>query len=224
MSLTDTTVPKTISDYFHDDTMELTDTDTFVSRLRTGTETAFASGELSDRLSRNDLFEMLSNERRRCVLYYLQQREGPVPLTDVVDYVTAWQYDQPLSQLDSRQRMCVYSALHQAHLPKLDAAGFIDYDTDNGTIAARDEIEYARLYLEYDPGNDISWSTLYAGLVGIGVVLGAASQLSVGPFGWLAGGTLVWFLLAIFGIATLAHAVHEWRNKLTVADLFDIDQ
>lgn len=204
--------------------MPLEETDTFIPRLRTGTETTFASGELTNRLSRNDLFEMLSNERRRCVLYYLQQRDGPVDLNEVVDYVTAWQYDLPISDLDSRRRMCVYSALHQAHLPKLDAAGFIDYDRENSTITARDEVEYARLYLEYDPGNDISWSALYIGLVGIGVVLGALSQLAVGPFGWLGGGALVWMLLVIFGVTTLAHAFHEWRNKLAMAELFDIEQ
>lgn len=204
--------------------MQTGDTNSPLSHVRFGTDTTLGGEKFTDRLSRNDLFEMLSNERRRCVLYYLQQQNGPVSLSEVVDYVTAWQYDQSITELDSRQRMCVYSALHQAHLPKLDAAGFVDYDTENGTITPREEVEYARLYLEYDPGNDISWSTFYLGLVGLGVVLGVVSQLSVGPFGWLGGGPLVWLLLALFGVATLVHAVHEWRNKFSLADLFGVKE
>lgn len=204
--------------------MATEDTDTVVPDVRIGTRTGFNRETLTDRLSRDDLFEVLGNERRRCALYYLQQQEGPVPLTDVVDYVTAWQYDQPMSDLGSRQRMCVYSALHQAHLPKLDAAGFIEYDAGNGEIRVRDEVEYARLYLEYDPENDIAWSTLYLGLVGVGATLGALSQLAVFPFDWLEGDVLVWILLVMFAAATLVLGFHEWRNKRAIAELFEIER
>lgn len=193
-------------------------------KARIGAKPTLANGEFADSLSRNDIFEVLSNERRRCALYYLQEQEGDVELTDVVDYVTAWQYDESISELDSNERMCVYSALHQAHLPKLDDAGFVDYDSENGLIRVHDELEYARLYLEYDPGNDISWSTLYVGLVGIGLVLGVLSHLGAGPFDWLGGSLLVWMLLVLFGVAAVAHVAHEWRNKLAVAELFDVER
>lgn len=193
-------------------------------QIRTSTQYGVADNNLTERLSRYDLFEVLSNERRRCALYYLQQRQGTVGLGEVVDYVTAWQYDQPISELDSSDRMCVYSALHQAHLPKLDDAGFIEYDSESGEIRVREEAEYARLYLEYDPGNDISWSTLYIGLVGIGLTLGTLSQLAVSPFDWLGSGVLLWMVLVVFAAVTLAHGFHEWRNKLAMAELFDIER
>ena len=199
-------------------------TDTVFSGGRIRPTTGYGYGELSDRLTRDDLFEMLSNERRRCALYYLQQQDGPVELKDVVDYVTAWQYDSHLSEIDTSERMCVYSALHQAHLPKLDEAGLIDYDSESRLIESRDELEYARLYLEYDPGNDISWSTTYVGLVGIGLVLGLANYLALAPFEWLTGSMLFWLLLALFVVASLAHTVHEWRNKHAMSELFEIER
>ena len=208
----------------HDETIMATkETEPVVSGVGLRTRATLAD-EDDDRPTREALFEALSNERRRCALYYLQQQEGPVSLGEVVDYVAAWQYDQPISELDSDDRMCVYSALHQAHLPKLDAAGFIDYDSESGEIRARDEVEYARLYLEYDPGNDISWSTFYAGLVGVGVLLGGLSQLSVYPFDWLASEILVWMVLLVLAVAACAHVAHEWRNKRAMAEIFDIQQ
>ncbi len=202
--------------------MQTTETEPIASTTRA--RAWLGTGELTEKLSRNELFDVLSNERRRCALYYLQQQEGTVELTDVVDYVTAWQYGESLSELDSGQRMRVYSALHQAHLPKLDSAGFIDYDSENGTIETREEVEYARLYLEYDPENDISWSTLYFGLVAIGVTLALVSRFAVGPFDWLTSSHLVWLLLLLFGLTTLALGFHEWRNKLALAELFEINR
>lgn len=189
---------------------------------RIGRGFALPDGELGERLSREDVFEALSNERRRCALYYLQQQEGPVELGEVVDYVAAWQYDQPVSQLDSQDRMCVYSALHQAHLPKLDETGFIEYDRQQGTVRPREEAEYAQLYLEYDPGNDIPWSWLYLGLAGIGGVLSGLQYLAVYPFDGVGTGPLLAMMLVLFALAALGHIVHEWRNKLAAAELFDV--
>lgn len=173
-------------------------------------------------LTRDDLFDVLSNPRRRCALYYLQREGGAVALQEVVDYVTAWQYDQPLSELDAGDRMCVYSALHQVHLPRLDEAGFVEYDRNDRTIEVRDELEYARLYLEYDPGNDIPWSGVYAGLVGVGTLLAGASALAIYPFDWLTGSRLAIVILLTFAVAVLVHTIATRRNRLELADLFEV--
>lgn len=191
------------------------------SRIEDGL--SLPNGELSEKFSRNEIFEALSNERRRCALYYLQEQDGVVELSEVVDYVAAWQYDQSVSQLDSQDRMCVYSALHQAHLPKLDEAGFIDYDSEAGEIQTHEETEYARLYLEYDPGNDIPWSMFYLGLVGIGGLLAGLNALAIYPFDWLDGGVLLVMVLFLFGVSALGHVVHDWRNKRAVAELFEVE-
>lgn len=201
---------------------EETDTPGLGSRIGAGW--GIRTDALGEQLSREEIFEALSNERRRCALYYLRQRDAPVALSDIVDYVAAWQYDQPVSQLDPNDRMCVYSALHQAHLPKLDAAGFVDYDSEAGEVHPRDEAVYAQLYLEYDPGNDIPWSGLYLGLVGIGAFVAGLQALSVFPFEQLEPGLLLWGTLVLVGTAALGHLVHEWRNKLAAADLFEVDR
>ena len=181
------------------------------------------SQETPDAPTREDVFTMLSNERRRCTLYYLQQHDGPARLSDIVDYVAAWQYDQPVSALAREDRMCVYSALHQVHLPKLDEAGFIEYN-DDGDIRVRNGVESARLYLEYDPNSDIAWSTVYTGLVAVGLLLGTTSYFAVYPFAGLSGYLVAGLVLVMFSLATLGHTIHEWRNKRTVADLFEVQQ
>ncbi len=204
--------------------MQTGKTDTVRSNGDIGTETSVANSEITNQPSRDGLFEVLSNERRRCALYYLQQHDEAVELADVVDYVSSWQYGKPASEVTSKERMRVYSALHQVHLPKLETVGLIKYDTEDGEIRIQDEIEYARLYLEYDPENDISWSSLYLGLVGIGAALALFSQFSMYPIEWLNGLLLVWSFLLIVGVAACVHAIHERRNKVSVSELFDIEQ
>jgi hypothetical protein len=204
--------------------MNTDNTDSVGWRARLGGGFRLPRAELDGSLSREEVFKTLSNERRRCALYYLQQQDGEATLGEVVDYVAAWQYDQPVSQVDPQDRMCVYSALHQAHLPKLDETGFIDYDSQTNQIQTREEAEYARLYLEYDPGNDISWSVFYLGLVGIGALLTGLNTLAVSPFGSVGEGVLLVILLLLFGVSALGHVVHDWRNRLAAAELFDIEQ
>ncbi|WP_143420415.1 DUF7344 domain-containing protein [Halorubrum vacuolatum] len=175
-------------------------------------------------LSRDDVFEALSNGRRRCALFYLQEQSAPVALSELVDHVTAWQYDQPLTNLNPSDRMCIYSALRQVHLPYLDATGFVEYDREAGMITVTDAARYAKLYLEYDPGNDIPWSWLYAGLVAIGAILGGASYLGTYPFDWLGGHLVIAILLGVFGTAAFGHLLYEHRNRRSAADLFGVER
>lgn len=189
-----------------------------------GVETGVDAGIGRSSLSRDDVFEALSNERRRCALFYLQEQPASVTLSDLVDHVTAWQYDQPLTNLDPGDRMCVYSALRQVHLPYLEATGFIEYNLEAGMITVTDAARYARLYLEYDPGNDIPWSWLYTGLVAIGATLGSASYLGAYPFDWLGGHLVVAILLSVFGTAAFGHVLHDRRNRRAAADLFGVDR
>lgn len=185
---------------------------------RTGTKLSVG------RHSHDRLFEMLSNDRRRCVVYYLQQADGDVALSDLVDYVTAWQYEQPLDNLDSRVRARVYASLHQVHLPRLDRAELLDYDTEQNTVSASPRARDAQFYLEYDPSTDIRWSTMFGGLLAVGVGLAVAGALSMFPFAWLGTAPLVWLVLSMFGLASVGMAIHERRNKRAVAELFEVER
>jgi hypothetical protein len=174
--------------------------------------------------SRDEIFEMLSNERRRCVIYYLQQQRGPVAMRSIVEYVAAWQNDKPVRAVTSRERTCVYSALHQTHLPKLDSVGLIEYDRDRSEISIRDSAEHARLYLEYDPGNDIEWSSLYLGLSALGAVFATAHTAGFAPFGTISPEVLVWGLILLFGLSAVAHTIHNRRNKQSLDGVFEVEE
>ena len=92
------------------------------------------SGAEPVELSRDDLFSMLRNERRREVIHYLREHEAPVDLRDLSEYIAAIENDCTPAEVTYKQRKRVQTALYQMHLPKLAEAGYIAWDADTHTI------------------------------------------------------------------------------------------
>ena len=101
------------------------------------------------RLSRDDLFHLLQNSRRRAVLRYLfdQSSEGIITMREAAEEVAAWENDTEVAQLTSDRRQRVYIALYQSHLPKLHEYGVIEYDQSRGTVQLTPLAEAFKPYL-----------------------------------------------------------------------------
>jgi len=166
-------------------------------------------------ISREEIFTVLSNGRRRRVLEYLEAHDEPrVDLRTLVDTLAEWEYGEPTETLSWKERKRVYTALRQSHLPKLAEAGAIEYDPSRGEVELTDDTREFQVYLEYVPEGDIPWSLCYLGLAGIGTTMVALSWLAVFPFGGVPGRVLSVVLLAMFSVSALAHTYHSRRNRL----------
>lgn len=88
----------------------------------------------TDRLDRDDVFHILQCRRRRLVLKYLQEHDGPADMRDITERIAAVENDTTVTQLRSQERQRVYIALYQSHLPKMDRDGIISYDQDRGVV------------------------------------------------------------------------------------------
>lgn len=87
-----------------------------------------------EELSQDLIFDLLSNPRRRFILYYLRIESGPVKLPDLAKEIAAWEYDTPIDELTDQEQKRAYVSLYQTHVPKLVEAGLVDYDTDDKTL------------------------------------------------------------------------------------------
>jgi hypothetical protein len=183
-----------------------------------------ASADDDQPLPRTDVFEVLSNERRRCVLHYLKQQDDRrVELRELVDHVAAWETDTTLENLDSEARKRVYTALRQNHLPKLDDAGIIDYEHMRGEVELTDHAREVELYLEYVPGNDIPWSEYYLGLSAVSAALIIVTWLGVYPFTGLSGLGLAALLVTLYTISAVVHTYEASQNRIG-ADEYEFDE
>jgi hypothetical protein len=132
-------------------------------------ESATPSPERLDRT-----FTILQNHRRRLILEYLREHDSTTQ-GDLARHVAAVENDVPESAVTSTQRKRVYVSLYQAHLPKLDEFGAVDFDRDRGTVERTPRTDDLLRYLDrFDPDpSDASASFESSGLSAV-VLLGAA--------------------------------------------------
>ena len=86
----------------------------------------------------DDLFEVLSEGRRRTILTVLTERRSSMEVERLAHAVAARE-DATGSGTPSESTVeRVHLTLHHVHLPKLDEAALVDYDREAGSVVATD--------------------------------------------------------------------------------------
>lgn len=162
------------------------------------------------RLSKGEIFEVLQNKRRRYVIQYLRRHGGPVELGELADYVASLEYDCPQTSVTSTQRKRVYTTLQQTHLPKMDNAGIVAYDSEDGVIQTTPQTEDLTVYLEIVPGGEFPWREFYLSFGAVSLAIIATLWVGVFPFTLVS--PLVWATL-FATILTAAAAYHTVSGR-----------
>lgn len=82
--------------------------------------------EKNSEMRRSDIHRMLSNGRRRNVLFLLDQHDTPLAVKDLAEEIAT--RETGTSPPDQSTRQSVYISLIQTHLPRLDELGIVQYD------------------------------------------------------------------------------------------------
>ncbi|WP_132057375.1 DUF7344 domain-containing protein [Halorussus amylolyticus] len=93
--------------------------------------------EVHDRLDAS--FGLLAHAHRRSVLYALRE-DGPKTRDELADELVA------TGVADDRDR--TVASLFHTHLPKLDDAGVVEYDRDDGVVSLAPDVERLEPYLD----------------------------------------------------------------------------
>ena len=161
--------------------------------------------------AKGDVFEVLRNQRRRFVLQYLKQLDGPVELGDLAQQVAAWEYDTTVDAVTPEQRKRVYTTLQQTHLPKMDTAGMLSFDSDTGTIEPTEGTRDVSIYLEIVPGGEFPWRELYLSLGAVSCALVAALWLEIYPLTLVSNLAWAAIIAIALTVTAIAHIYYE-RN------------
>jgi hypothetical protein len=164
-------------------------------------------------LTQDQIFEILSSARRRYVLYYLRQADGgPIELIDLARHVAAWENDIHVDELTQQQRKRVYVSLYQSHIPKLDSAGIVKYDRDEGVVSLEKDAFIVDEYLS-DGSRPFPWQYLYFGLAVVSLALLALSVFQVGVFGALSIPLVAFVVMTAFLVTAIVHYVEQQRRR-----------
>lgn len=133
--------------------------------------------EADEELTKDTIFTVLSNERRRRVLAVLRDTSEGSDIGELSRQLAAWENDVAVDQVTYKQRKRVYTSLHQTHLPKLADVGVVDYDRDRGTVAIDERATRLEAFLTDHAEETDPWPVVYlaVGVAGILVAAGAVA-------------------------------------------------
>jgi DNA-binding transcriptional ArsR family regulator len=166
-------------------------------------------------LSQDEVFDILSNSRRRYVLYYLRETGEPVELGELAEELAAWENDTPVEELTKQERKRVYVSLYQTHIQKLSEAGIVEYDQDTGMVSLGEGTDQIGAYLptEDGRGEQRRWQAFYLLLAAASAITYALVALDVSVFGsvseFVAGGAI----LVSFAALVAAHFFYTRRKE-----------
>lgn len=130
-------------------------------------------------LTPDEVFTLLSNERRRRTIACLREREEPVAIRELTREIAALENDIEHEAVTYRQRKRVYTSLHQTHLPALSEAGVIDCQRQWEAITLTERADRVDVLLEVVQEDDIPWAEYYLGVSLLGVALVVGTWIGV---------------------------------------------
>ncbi|SEK31169.1 DUF7344 domain-containing protein [Haloferax larsenii] len=126
-------------------------------------------------LSETRIHEVLSNDRRRMAIEFLQDTEE-LTLRDLSERIAEAETGETPPPRNIRQS--AYVSLQQTHIPKLSELDIVSYD-ENSKVVALEEASDVTVYMEVVPEGELSWSEYYAALAALGIVLMIAVAVGV---------------------------------------------
>lgn len=94
----------------------------------TALDRGLSSGE------KRSVYDALANPRRRYVLHLLHEAPEPLTLVDLTREVVRWETD-PDETVRSATTERVHTSLHHVHVPKLEDAGLVEYNSTRTHLA-----------------------------------------------------------------------------------------
>lgn len=137
-------------------------------------------------LSTETIFATLSNRRRRYVMHCLRQTDDGMTIRDLSEQLAAWEQGCERGEVRSKERKRLYTALHQTHLPKMDAFGVVEYD-NRGIVTLTDMIAEFDTYLYNDRDDHLQWNLIYLALGSVLTGLVTIAGLGFAPFSTIDG-------------------------------------
>ncbi|MEY7852172.1 hypothetical protein AB7C87_23560 [Natrarchaeobius sp. A-rgal3] len=154
------------------------------SAIEQGTDRGVDAESLErDELSRDTVFQTLSNRRRRLVLTYLGRHpERTVRLRDLSEWIAAKENEVPIAEVSYKQRKRVYTSLYQSHLPTLHRDGIVEYNQSRGTIRLTTTASAFDVYLEPSSETALPWKRYWFGFGLVATTVSIAAWLEVSSF------------------------------------------
>ncbi|WP_089383241.1 DUF7344 domain-containing protein [Halorubrum vacuolatum] len=173
-------------------------------------ETADASASIST----DEVFALLSNERRRHVLQHLSANGGEAHLRELATEIAAEEHGIAPVEVSYAQRKRLYTSLYQSHLPRMERSRVITYDRNTGAVTLAPAADTFDAYLEIVGDDEFTWSEFYLGLGALFGAVTIAYATGTSPFGAVPAAAVMAAFTMLLVIAALIHLRYTRQRRL----------
>lgn len=168
---------------------------------------------VSGGLSRDELFDVLANQRRRCMLQFFLRSETDVEFGRLVDHIAAWENEKSACEVTNQERKRVRTALRQNHLPKMEEAGLIEHHESTDQIELTEAFSDLDVYLQV-VGRRIPYSVIYLGLSSLCIGLFLGAWLGVAFLASLSAVVGMATTVGLFGLTSIVHLYYTRHGEI----------
>ncbi|MFW5896152.1 MAG: DUF7344 domain-containing protein [archaeon] len=84
------------------------------------------------------MFEVLSDERRRYTIYYLERQDGPVAIEELVEQIAVCEADGTAEDIPDEKFREIEIELYHTGLPKAADLEYIEYNRESGEVELKE--------------------------------------------------------------------------------------
>jgi hypothetical protein len=161
--------------------------------------------------SREELIELLGNDRRRAVLDLLRRNGDRASVRDLAAEIAAAENDKHPERVTYRERKRVQTALSQFHLPKMDDHGLVKFDPREQTVSLCDELSGLDPCIEVRTRSTFAWPHVY--LIMFVLNGGALLAYAAGTFALTVDLAVSWLSL-LTGVLGAKAALHWYDDQV----------
>jgi hypothetical protein len=159
-------------------------------------------------LSKSDIFGVLQNDRRRCILELLYKQEK-LSIRSLSEEIA--RMESGAEEPNSSIRKSIYISLLQTHIPKMESLNLIIYSREKDSVELLPAARDFDFYIETVKKGDIPWSQFYLGLSTLAVVGSFAILTELVK--WITSYQWMLFISIIFLASSLAHMHQVCKRK-----------
>lgn len=86
-------------------------------------------------LSTGDLIDLFAHDRRRSVLVVLRREDRAMALSELAEWIVTHEEGTPPNDVSAAQRDLVAESLRRVHLPRLDDANFLVFESHQEIVS-----------------------------------------------------------------------------------------
>lgn len=106
----------------------------------------------------NTVLELCGDEHRRIILAVLETEQRPLTVNDLRRTILKYNHHTPVTDASKEVLTDIRASLHHAHIPKLESAGVITYDTERQLVEPTEQFDQLQPHLsailDTDPNLD----------------------------------------------------------------------